>query len=726
VPVSSVDPQPGADSLAGHPLARLFDPRGVAVVGASATPGKYGTILLQTLIEQGYAGGIHPVSPKGGELLGHAFLRSLDEAPGPIDVALVVRPAPECPAAVREVSERGIPFAIVYAAGFSEQGEEGRRLEAAMVDAAAAGGTRLVGPNGMNVFSAPARLNLSAIVPFPVGGLGFLSASGNLGYALAQEASRRGGVGFSRFISAGNQADIALDEYLDFLRLDPHTQTVLVYLEGFVRRRGRAFLDRLARTAAVKPVLVLRGGRTREGRATARSHTGALASESEVARSALEQAGAVLFDRADEALAMAQAFLDSPLPRGPRAALVGEGGGHATLIADAAAEAGLRVEPFPDALAEALGPHLPPFVAILRNPVEFGGRSEYDPRIYEKVLEPIFEWEGCEQVVLFGGYALYDEALAAFLSRRRRETGKPILVHDLYADEDRPAFAHLRNHLLPLFASAEVAARAGAALARGGRARARALATVQAWESFRGTAALPDDLGRSLAAARASGGALSEEAAASLLSGFGLPVLPSRLARDAEGAVAAAASLGYPVVLKIHSGSIVHKTDVGGVHVDLRNASDVRAAYGAVAGLAPAGRAEVRLTPFLRGGVETIVGARRDPEFGEVLLFGAGGVLAEVARDRSLRVLPCAETDLEEMVSETRVAGLLDGARGGLPADRAALVEALRTVARLILAVPEVADVEVNPLRCAPEGVVALDARVLLEPPGAIGSGAAR
>ena len=724
--MSSVHSQPGAEPLANHPLARLFDPRGVAVVGASANPGKYGSILLQTLIQQGYAGAVYPVSPKGGELLGRAFLRSLDEAPGPIDVALVVRPAAECPAAVREVSRRGIPFAIVYAAGFSEQGEEGRRLEAAMVEAAASGGTRLVGPNGMNVFSAPARLNLSAIVPFPVGGLGFLSASGNLGYALAQEASRRGGVGFSRFISAGNQADIALDEYLDFLRADPHTQAVLVYLEGFVRRRGRAFLQCLARTAAVKPVLVLRGGRTRAGRATARSHTGALASEWEVARSALEQAGAVLFDRADEALALAQAFLDSPLPRGPRVALVGEGGGHATLIADTASEAGLRVAPFPDDLAESLKPHLPPFVAILRNPVEFGGRSEYDLRTYERVLEPVFEWEGCDQVILFGGYALYDEALAGYLSRRRRETGKAVLVHDLYAEEDRPAFAYLREQRLPLFASAEVAARAGAELARGGRARRRALAALRADDSLAMPSPLSDDLRRSLASVRASGGALSEGAAASLLSAFGMPVLPSRLAHGGEEAVAAAASLGYPVVLKIHSPSVVHKSDVGGVHVDLRTASDVRAAYQAVAELASGGPVEVRLTPFLRGGVETIVGARRDPELGAILLFGAGGVLAEVARDRSLRTLPCADAELDEMVSETRVARLLEGARGAPAADRTALLDALRAVARLILAVPEVADVEVNPLRCAPEGVVALDARVLLETSGGIESGAAR
>jgi acetyltransferase len=344
---------------------------------------------------------IHPVNPKGGSLLGRRFLASLDEIDGPVDVALLVRPAAECVGAVRDVARRGIPFAIPYAAGFSELGEEGRALERAMVEAAASGGTRLVGPNGMNVFSAPARLNLSGIVPFPVGGLGFLSASGNLGYALAHEAARSRAVGFSRFVSAGNQADLALHDYLDFLQADPHTRAVLVYTEGFVPGGARPFLECLARTAAEKPVLVLRGGRTREGRGTARSHTGALAGSPEVARAALEQAGALLVERADEVLAMAQALLESPLPRGPRVALVGEGGGHDTLLTDAVVEAGLLPEPFPGGLAEALSPHLPPFVAIRANPLELGGRSEYDLDVYRNVLGPVMDWR-CDQLILFG------------------------------------------------------------------------------------------------------------------------------------------------------------------------------------------------------------------------------------------------------------------------------------------------------------------------------------
>jgi acyl-CoA synthetase (NDP forming) len=665
-------------------------------------------------VDDGYPGRIFPVNPRGGGLPGRPFLRSLDEADGPIDVALVVRPAPECPALVADLARRGVPFAIVYAAGFSEHGDEGRRLERAMVEAAATGGTRLVGPNGMNIFSAPARLNLSAISPFPTGSLGFLSASGNLGYALAHEASSRHGIGFSRFVSAGNQADLSLDEYLDFFRADDATRAVLVYAEGFAPGRGRAFLDAVSRTAAVKPVLVLRGGRTVAGQGTARSHTGALAGEAEVARQALAQAGAVLLDRADEALAVAQAFLESPLPRGPRAALVGEGGGHATLLTDAVTEAGLRVEPFPEIMTEGFRRDLPPFVGIVRNPVEFGGMSEYDLRAYERVLGPVFDWSGSDLVLLFGGYALYDEPLATFLARRRKETGKPVLLHDLYADEDRPALRLLRDQGLPLFASADVAARVAGALVRGGRARERARALGDAVASAEAEG-LPEDLARALAeAARRPARALLENEAARLLARFGMPMLPARLARSADEAVTQAERQGFPVVLKIHEAAIVHKTELGGVHLDLRSVDEVRRAYDAVSHLVSHGRPEVRLAPYRRGGVEAIVGARRDGQFGPILLFGTGGVLAESAGDSAIRTLPCSKEELRSLIAETRVGSRLLGSRGSAPVDLEAVVGALAAVGRLLLSVPAVADVEVNPLRCASDGIVALDARVLV------------
>ncbi len=696
--------------LPAHPLKALFEPRGVAVVGASETPGKYGYILLKTLLDEGYAGATFGVNPKGGGLGGRPFVKTLAEADGPIDVALVVRPAHECLAAVTEVAGRGIPFAIVYAAGFAEHGAEGHDMQRAMVEAARRGGTRLVGPNGMNIFSGPARLNLSAIVPFPMGGLGFLSASGNLGYALAQEAATRGTVGFSRFVSVGNQADLALDEYLDALRVDSDTRVVLVYAEGFVPGRARAFLDVLARTAAVKPVLVLRGGRTAAGQGTARSHTGALAGESAVAREALLQAGAVLIDRADEALAIAQAFLESPLPRGPRVALVGEGGGHATLLSDAASESGLTVPALPAALVESVRPHLPAFAAIVNNPVEMGGISEYDLRVYDKVLGPVLDWDGCDLAVLFGGYALYDEALADFLARRRATTGKPILLHDLYADEKRPSFELLRKRQLPLYASADVAARAAAALARGTRARERARATLTPESAV--AFALPEELHVVLVAARQRAArALTEDEAARLLSHAGIDVLPSELVRDADAAVAAAARLGFPVVLKAHAPDLVHKSDAGGVHLDLRTAEDVRAAFARVGALAP----EARVTPFRRGGVEALLGARRDAQFGPILLFGAGGVTAEVVADTTLRTVPCSEAECGAMIASTRLARLLDRPRGGAPIPHAPVVAALRALGRLIAAVPEIEDVEINPLSCGPDGAVALDARVLVE-----------
>ena len=705
-------------ALEAHLLHRLFDPRGVAVIGASQTPGKYGTLILESLIQEGYQGGIYPVNPKGGSLLGHEFLRSLDEAEGPVDVAMIVRPAASVMPVMEEVIRHGVPFAIVYAAGFAEHGEEGRRLQHRMVEMARAAGTRIVGPNCMNISSLPTKLNLSAIVPFPVGGLGFLSASGNLAFSLAQEAARRRHVGFSRFVSAGNQADLALDDYLDYFTQDPHTRVILIYTEGVVRGRGRLLLEGIERAAALKPVLVLRGGRTREGQGAARSHTGALSGEAEVAREALEQAGAVLLDREDECLSVAQAFLQSPLPSGNKVALVGEGGGHATLTTDAAAESGLQVIPFPKPLVEKLRPHIPDFTAIVNNPIEFGGQSEYEVQVYEKILRPVLDWDGCDQVILFGGYALYDEATVEFLSRKRKETGKAILAHDLYAEEDRPALTHLRKHGLPLYASGELAARAAGALARGKPARLRAqrgLSCRQEVPPPSPARDIPVDLSSAVQAARRRpAGALTEDEASRLLAHFGMPALPSELVRGEEEAVKAAERLGHPVVLKIHEASIVHKTDAGGVHLDLRSADDVRRAYRSLWGLVKGGDPEVRLTPFLKGGVEAITGARRDPEYGPILLFGAGGIMAELVRDVAIRTLPCPRVEIEEMVQQTRVNQLLEGVRGAPPVNTALVVDALEAVARLMLAVPAVVDVEVNPLCCSREHVTALDARVLV------------
>jgi acetate---CoA ligase (ADP-forming) len=711
---------PGGRTQEPHPLARLFEPRAVAVIGASETPGKYGCILLRTLIEQGYPGRIVPVNPKGGALLGHSFLRSLDEVEGPIDLALVVRPADEAVAVVGEVARRGIPFAIVYAAGFSEHGPEGQERERRLVEAAAAGGTRVVGPNCMNIFSAPARLNLSAIDPFPAGGLGFLSASGNLGFALAQEAARRGTVGFSRFISAGNQADLALDDYLDFLRADPETRVVLVFAEGFVRGRGRRFLEVLRRTVSEKPVLLLRGGRTSAGQGTARSHTGALAGAPEVARQALEQGGAVLLDRADEALAVAEAFLDSPLPGGDRVALLGEGGGHATLLTDACVEADLEVRPFPEALVERMRPLLPPFAAILRNPIEFGGHSEYDLRIYDRVAETLAGWEGCAQLLLFGGYALYDEGLCDVLAGLREKTGKPILLHDLYAGEDRPGLHAVRRRRLPLYGSVEVMARAAAALARGNRGRARARRSLgDAGHPDTDPASLPPSLRDLLQAARARPArALSEDEATHLMAHFGVPVLPATLATGPREAVEAAGRIGFPVVLKLDDPGLVHKSEAGGVRLDLRGPEAVREACDDLLRRTSGdGRPRrVRVTPYRPGGIEAIAGVRRDPDYGPILLFGSGGMLAETLHDASVRTLPCPTAEIEEMIGSTRLARLLAGQRGAAPADGAAIVATLRSLATLLLTCPEIQDAEINPLRCAPDGAVALDSRVLLRP----------
>jgi acetyltransferase len=340
--------------------------------------------------------------------------------------------------------------------------------------------------------------------------------------------------------------------------------------------------------------------------------------------------------------------------------------------------------------------------------------SEYDLRVYERALTPIFDWPGCDLVVLFGGYALYDDALASFLVHRRQETGKPVLLHDLYGGEDRPALRRIRDLGFPLFASGEVTARVAGALVSGGRARERAERAL----SLAGplvAAALPAELREALAAARRRPAkALLEGEAARLLAHFGMPTLKAGLARSAEESAVQAEALGFPVVLKLHESEVVHKSAVGGVQLDLRSPSEVRDAYARVATRCRDGQPEVRLTPFLRGGLEAIVGARRDPQLGPILLFGTGGVLTELVRDVSLRTLPCPEEEIRGMVGETRLGERLSKVVPDPLALTGAIAGALAAVARLILSVPDVADVEVNPLRCAADGLVALDARVLV------------
>jgi acetyltransferase len=346
------------------------------------------------------------------------------------------------------------------------------------------------------------------------------------------------------------------------------------------------------------------------------------------------------------------------------------------------------------------------------NPVEMCGATEYTPDLYQRVLAPILDAGAADLVLLFGGYALYDEPAADFLDGRRRAHGVPILVHDLYAGEQRPALQRLRIRGLPVYASAEVAARVAGALYRGVAARQRAVR----WRPQ--LAPLPAAAGWSVLAAaarRRASLALTEDEASRLLAAFGIPLLPASLARSADEAVAAARQLGPSIALKVHAAEIVHKSDVGGVHLDLRTEDDVRRAFEAAARAAQAAGAvpEVRLTPMRRGGLEALVGARRDSQFGPVLVFGAGGLHAEAHRDVALRLLPCDAVERRAMVEATTLGRALAAPRTGA-VDAAALDTVLAGVSQLLAACPEVSDVEINPLSCAHDGVVALDARVLL------------
>ena len=593
-------------------------------------------------------------------------------------MALIVRPAEECPAVVREVAARGVRFAIVYAAGFAEKGRRGPDLQRALVAAARTGPTRLVGPNGMNVFSAPARLNLSGIVPFPEGDLGFLSASGNLGYAFAQEAAatRRPGL-----LALRERRQPGRPRPRRVPRLPPGRRghTGSPRLPGGSRSRPIApFLEAVARTAARKPVLILRGGRTRTGQRTARSHTAALSPAPEVMRAALEQAGAVLLDRADEALAVAESFLASPLPAGRRSVLVGEGGGHATLSTDTAVESGLELPAAPRRPGRAP----PPAPAALRRDREQprgDGRGER--------AGPAGLREGAASRSS-PGRMRPGRALRRLRPLRRGHRGvprasaerprEPVLLHDLYAGETRPAFdgpAGSRPSRLRLGRRGR--ALRGRALARHGGPRARAARRAPGPSRRRAGGGRAPELPPDLAAASHGRGLAARAALRRRRRAAPRPFRGDR----ARAALATAPRRPWPRrsawAIRWCSSSTPRRSCTRP-----RRAASASTCGGprrcatrfGLAGRAaprPARRTCVRLTPYRPGGVEVLVGARRDPELGPLLVVGVGGVAAETLAEVAIRTLPCAPEDIGD-AGEGALGRLLAHARGtAAPSTRA-------------------------------------------------------
>lgn len=700
-------------------------PKSIAIIGASKDPTKRGFRAIQTLLAEKFAGAIYPVNPKEPEILGVKCYPALADIPAAVDLALICTPARTLPDLMRLCGEKGIGGAVVLAGGFGETGDAGRELQAQMVAAAKRAMVRVIGPNTSGIFNTHARCNLVGYSNLKQGGIALLSQSGNMALSLVTEGEANGHIGFSTYIGIGNEADIQFHEYLDYCGDDANTNTVIAYVEGL--KQGRAFLDVIRRVTAKKPVVVFKSGRTNAGQSSAKSHTGALAGDYAVSEGALRQAGAVLVRNSDQLLPVAEALsLLEPL-RSRRVAVLADGGGHATITADVLTEHGLTLATLSDRTRERLAALLPASAA-LANPVDVAGGTDSNPAVFADCARIMMEDESVDALLiagLYGGYGIrFSETLTAIeldtsdrIAALHRELKKPVLVYSLYAGLRPAPLTRLREAGVPIYASLETAARCLLALAEYGESRRRALSVTEA--------VLPKRLPgfeTVLSACRRDGrSVVLEHEARQTLAEAGLPMAPMRLVHSAEGAEAAFNAFGsVPIALKIVSQDIIHKSDAGGVKLNLADGAAVRNAFAKILengmiAVPEADIAGVLVTPMAAGGgVEVIIGVVRDPQYGPVLMFGLGGILVEVLKDVVFRTLPMTRADAQSMIEGLRAKEILNGVRGAAPVDKAALVDLMMAVSDFCIAYPEIEELDLNPVLSYPNGFSVLDARILL------------
>ena len=675
-------------------LEALFEPRSVAVLGVSRNPAKLGFRLLENVKAGGYAGAVYPVNPSGEAILGYATVPRVDDVPRDTDLALVSLPAAAVPGAIMSLATRGVRAAVILSSGFGEVDEEGRGMQARLLATARAAGLRLVGPNCMGVYSAPARLNGTYFWDLPAapGGIGIVSQSGAYGGLIFRYLGTRG-LGVARFVSIGNQADVDVAEALEYLVDDPATTLIACFVEAL--RDGRRFVRAASLAAGRKPVVVLKGGRSDAGRRAAGSHTGSLAGSYDVFRAACLHARVVLAEETEEFFDAIEtlATIGPRRPAAPRVAVLTVSGGPSVVAADTAERIGLVVPALSDAVRARLRAVLPSFAAV-GNPVDL------TPQVDGEAIAPAVR-AVLEEPDIAGAIAvnvgLDIPRFADAIVDAARATGKPVVAFTADAPGISAAF---RAGGVPVFPSPERAVRAWRALWQ-----ARPAAPSVAARGAR----LPEFLVRAL---HDTDGPLAYAHARALLEAYGVRFCRERTARSAEDAVAAATSLGYPVVLKADARGLTHKTEAGGVVLDVRDADGVRQAWAALTSRTGTGRVIVQES--VGPGVELLLGARHDDLFGPVVVLGSGGVLTEVMQDVSVRVAPASDDALAEMLDEGSRPRLLAGPRGLPPVDRQALLALVRSLSDLVASEPRVRELDINPVIAAGGDLIAVDALVIV------------
>ncbi len=708
-------------------LEKILNAESVAIIGASKNETKRGYQTIRTLLDEKYEGKIYPVNPKEKTILGIKCYPKVADINGPVDVALVATPARSLPAVLEDCGKKGVTGAVVLAGGFGETGADGRQLEKEMVAVARKHKIRVIGPNTSGMLNLHDRLNLVGLKDAPKGDIALLTQSGNMALTLITEAKIKSRKGFSYYVGVGNEADIKFHEYLEFFRQDPKTRAILMYVEGL--RRGRDFLQQAQKTTLEKPIILLKSGRSSTGKKSAGSHTGALAGISEVARVAFKRAGIVVIENSDELFPAAEALSSLPPIKNNKIAILADGGGHATIAADLLTDLGVEI-PELSAKTQANLRKILPEAASVPNPVDVAGGTDADPSVFADCADAILKDPnvgGLLIVGLFGGYgirfaeslSLMEEDAAHRMGKMVKKRHKPIVLHSLYTSEKPHALELLRYYDIPVFDSLDVASKCIGALAEYGNYLAQ-YHTKRTFELNWGEKARPGGQ-KIISAARKDGrDTLLEHEAKELFAIHGAPVSTDIVAQTEDEAVEIAQKIGQEVVLKIVSPDILHKSDAGGVRIKLKTEKEVRSAFKEIFKNArnynP--KADIRgilVSPMADEGVEVIIGTKYEDQFGPVIMYGLGGIMVEILKDVSFRVLPITRTAARKMIEQTKSFPILNGARGRPLRDQKAIRRLLMLCSEIVVAYPDIEEMDLNPVIVHEKGLSIVDARVILK-----------
>jgi acetyltransferase len=703
----------------GHPLDAIFLPHSVAVIGATDRQGSVGRAVLWSLVSSPFGGTVYPVSEKRTSVLGIKAYRCVGDIPETVDLAVIVTPAETVPGVIRECVVAGVRGAIVISAGFKEHGERGKELEAQILEQLGNSGMRVIGPNCLGVMNPISGLNAtfaSNSMARP-GNVAFISQSGALCTAILDWAQQEL-VGFSAFVSIGSMLDVDWGDLIDYLGNDPRTHSIVMYMESV--GDARSFLSAAREVSLNKPIIVIKAGRTEAAAHAAASHTGTLAGSDEVLEAAFRRCGVLRVQTIADLFYMAEVLSKQPRPKGPRLAIVTNAGGPGVLAADSIISAGGELAELSPATMEQLNQLLPPHWSR-NNPVDILGDALPDK--YAKVLEIVAADSNIDGLLALNcpqGMS-HPTLTAEKLAPYAKGLGKPVLASWIGGAEMTAGIEIMNRAGIPTFPYPDTAARIFYYMWRysyllrglyetpvlpqgaGGPDRTRAGAIVQKVR----------ESGRTL---------LTESESKELLACYGIPTIPTLEARNVEEAVAKAEELGYPVVLKLLSHTITHKTDVGGVKLNLSGAEAVRRAWkeieNAVREKAGDGHfLGVTVQPFMRSeGYELILGATVDAQFGPILMFGTGGQLVEVFKDRALSLPPLNTTLARRVMEQTRIYQALKGVRGRKSVDLPALEDVMVRFSQLVVEQRWVKEIDINPLMASADRLTALDARVIVYP----------